>query len=61
MPPPNHLLTEDRDYLVRLNRALALQYADELRSDQLSPPIKNLMESLSAELFRRRLNAAVGQ
>lgn len=57
MPPPNHLLTEDRDYLVRLNRALALQYADELRSQQLPPPIKHLMESLSAELYRRRVDA----
>ncbi|WP_316358961.1 hypothetical protein [Devosia sp.] len=60
MPPPNHLLTEDRDYLVRLNRALALQYADELRSGQLPGPIKNLMESLSAELYRRRVSPQRG-
>lgn len=59
MPPPNSLLTEDRDYLVRLNRSLALLYAVELRSDQLPPPIRNLMESLSAELYRRRVAAEV--
>lgn len=56
MPPPNSLLNEERDYLVRLNRALALLYAAELRSEQLPPPIKNLMETLSSELYRRRIS-----
>ena len=57
MPPPNSLLTEDRDYLVRLNRALAQLYAAELRNGLLPRRIKNLMEALSAELCRRRVRA----
>ena len=61
MPPPNSLFSEDRDYLVRLNRALASLYAAELRSEQLPAPIKSLMENLSAELYRRRLNPEVAE
>jgi hypothetical protein len=61
MPPPNNLFSEDRDYLARLHRALALLYAAELRSEQLPAPIKNLMENLSAELYRRRLNPEVAE
>lgn len=57
MPPPNSLLSEDREYLVTLNRALATLYAAELRNDRLPQPIKNLMENLSAELYRRRVQA----
>lgn len=58
MPPPNNLFSEERSYLVQLNRALALLYAAELHSQQLPPPIKNLMETLSAELYRRRITGA---
>lgn len=61
MPPPNSLFAEDRDYLVRLSRALASLYAAELKAERLPPAIKNLMENLSAELYRRRINAEVAE
>ena len=61
MPPPNSLFSEDRDYLVKLNRALAALYAADLRGERLPPPIKNLMENLSAELYRRRINTEIAE
>ena len=59
--PPNSLLIEERDYLVQLNRSLALLYSAELRSGHLPAAIKNLMESLSAGLCRRRTDAEVSK
>lgn len=53
-PPPNSLIVEDSDYLRRLIQALRLQYEEEMRSETLPEPVRNLMASLSAELFRRR-------
>lgn len=60
MPRPNSC-SEDRDYFMRLNRALASTYTAELRSELLPAPIKNLMQNLSHELYRRRLNPEVAE
>lgn len=54
MPPPNSLLAESTEYLQRLNRMLAGQYAAELRAETLPAPVHNVLASLSAELYRRR-------
>jgi len=55
MPPPNHLYVESAGFLRSLMRTLRLQYEAELRADTLPRPVADLMENLSAELYRRRL------
>ena len=56
MPLPNSLLMESTDYLQRLNQMLARNYAAEMKAETTPPAVRNVLASLSAELYRRRIS-----
>lgn len=55
MPPPNSVFMEDMAFLQRLNRSLFALFERDIKSDQAPEPVRNLLATLSAELYRRRL------
>lgn len=55
LPPPNSLFAEDSKYLRKVLGTIRRLHEQEMRADALPAPLKNLVSTLSEELYRRRL------
>ncbi|WP_172125295.1 hypothetical protein [Devosia sp. 919] len=55
VPPPNYLFSEDSEFLRKLINALRLQFEAQMWAGETPRVVEDLLKSLSAELYRRRV------
>lgn len=58
-PVPNSVFGEEPEFLRKVLWNIQNVYADEIKRGMLPPPVKNLMEQVSAEISRRRATGEI--